>query len=330
MQYQVIPIGDIWAGGTFCVPTKITTDYIKLASEYELKALMIALSTNGTADSKDVARALGCTESDADDFLSFWVEEGILSKNGEIVAPQKAEEKIEPEAEMPAAKQTETLPPPTLTAKDIVEICRNDEMIANILRYAEEVLGKMLSHVEKQMIVNMMTYYGLPGEVVLVILQYYKTEKSRGKAIGNAYITAMAKNWADEGITTLEAADEKLHDLENTDRLWNEIIAMAGLRHRTPTQKQRDMVKDWHKDFSIEMIGLACDAMKENAEKPTLKYVEGVLKNWKKKGIKTPADVRADQEKHEQSKDKSAPRIDKTYDIDDIEKKAMFNDDYDI
>ncbi len=326
MQYQIIPIGEMWQNGSFCIPTKVATDYIKLASEYQIKALLIVLSSNGTAESKAVARVLGCTESDAEEFLDFWVEEGFLARNGEVVAPKTApvvEEKKE------VKKKVEALPVPTLTPKDIVDLCRDNHELAELLRNAEEVVGKILSHIDKQMIVNMHTYYGLPADVVLVLLQYRKREVEHGRALGNAYVSAMAKNWSEEGIVTLELADQKLHELEASDRLWSEIVAMSGIAHRNPTQKQRDMIRAWYKDFSIEMIGLACDAMKENADKPSLKYIDGVLKNWKKKNITTPQAVEEDSARHKQS-NTTQPKIDKTYDIDTIEQKAMFNDDYDI
>lgn len=328
MNYQVIPVGEMWQNGSFCIPTKVVTDHIRFASEYQIKALLIVLSSNGTADSKAVAKALACTENDVDEFLSYWVEEGVLSRDGEVVAPAP---KIDTPPEPKVEKKIEALPVPKLTSKDIIDMCRNDRELEYLLRNAEEVLGRLLSHVERELIINMTTYYGLPADVVLVILQYYKGEKERGRAIGNAYISAMAKNWAEQGITTLEAADERLHELESSDRLWGEIVAMSGIHHKSPTQKQRDMIKSWHNDFSIEMIGLACDAMKENAQKPSLKYIDGILKNWKKNNITTPDDVEADNDRHNQQKASTKEeKIDKTYDIDDIEKKAMFNDNYDI
>lgn len=326
MQYQIIPVGEMWQNGSFCIPTRVATDYIRLASEYQIKALLIVLSSNGVADSKTVAKTLACTEADADEFLGFWVEEGVLSRDGEIVAQPVPAPAPAPKVE----KKVESLPVPTLNPSDIVAMCNEDKTLGDLLRLSEEVLGKTTSHVERQLIVNMYSYYGLPADVVLVILQYYKGEKSRGRAIGNAYISAMAKDWAEQGITTLELADQKLHELENSDRLWNEIVAMSGINHKTPTQKQRDLIKQWHSDFSIDMIALACDAMKENATKPSLKYIDGVLKNWKKRGISTPSDVAEDNARHSQKNTQKSEKIDKTYDIDSIEQRAMFNDNYDI
>jgi DnaD/phage-associated family protein len=341
MEYQILPIGSIWQNGTFCVPVKIVSNYIKLASEYQLKALMLILSSNGKATSGEIAKALGCTENDADNFLDFWVEEGVLSKDGTVVAQTQSEpqQTVEVEetvqtapnqVETVSVKKVESMPVPTLSPKDIVSMCRESKELTELMRNAQEVLGKTLSHAEQQLIINMVTYYGLPEEIALTILHYYKSEREKGKAIGTAYIAAMAKNWSEEGITTLEAADEKLKDLEATDKLWADIIGLAGVSHKKPTAKQREMVKAWADNFSMEMIALACDAMRENTDKPTLNYVNSVLKNWKKKGIKTPADVKADNEKHSKKSTSNKYEIDTTYDIDEIAKKAMFKENYDL
>ena len=93
-----MPIGNAWQDGAFCVPQRIATRYIKLASEYQLKALMIILSKNGKASSKEIAKILGCTESDADDFLDFWVEEGVLSKDGVAAESEPIEAQATPQS----------------------------------------------------------------------------------------------------------------------------------------------------------------------------------------------------------------------------------------
>lgn len=334
MDYQIMPIGEIWQNGMFSVPEIIAKKYIKMASEYQLKALLLILSENGIASGGDIAKTLGCTENDADDFLGFWVEEGILIKNGEKISAPPVKTQTEKPKKTKSIKTLESLPVPTLSPKDIVASCRENPALSFLLQNAQEVLGKTLSHSEQELIINMTTYYGLPGEVVLTILQYCKSEKEKGKALGTAYIAAMAKNWSEEGITTLSSADEKLKELESSNRLWDEIVSLSGIRHRNPTVRQREMIKEWKNHFSFDMIALACDIMKENAQKPTLKYVDSILKNWIKKGIKTPEDAEADSIMHntekESSKTKNKYKIDSTYDIDEIAKKAMFKEDYDF
>lgn len=331
MEYRILPTGSIWQEGSFFIPAEITTKYIKLASEYQLKALLLILSANGKSDSREIAKTLGCTENDADDFLDFWVEEGVLEKDGQAVTvqPYTAERTAE-KADKPAEKKLQSVPVPTLSPKDIIEACRENEELTALMSEAQEVLGKTLSHTEQELIVNMVCYYGLPGEIVLTILHFYKSQKEKGRARGTMYIASMAKNWSEEGITTLDAADEKLKDIENSSRLWEEIVGLTGIKHGNPTVKQRNMIKNWFADFSREMIALACDIMKENTEKISLSYADKVLKNWKKKGISTPEEVKADNEKHRKAKQSKSDDIDSTYDINEIAKKAMFDDNYDI
>ncbi len=362
MNYQILPMGDIWSEGMFSLPQKIVSSYLKMASEYQLKALLIIMANNGRMDSQAIAKNLGLTQSDVIDILDFWVSEGVVicddtdinavmqtsPKNAKPKAIKDIEKEVNPvnvmnqivvdsqkqEQEKKKPRKLESLPLPTLSPKDVVAMCHDNKELTELMRNAQEVMGKTLSHAEQEMLLNMVTYYGLSPAVVLTILHYYKSEKEKGKAIGTSYICAMAKNWAEEGITDLKGADEKLREIESSDRIWSEITAVSGIRHKSPTLKQRQMVSEWCETFSMEMIALACDAMKENADKPTLNYVDRVLKNWKKKNILTPQDVENDrisfakskEEKQDSDKIQSKP----SYDIDEIQRKAMLNTDFDI
>ena len=330
MDYRVMPFGDIWSNGIFNVPNDLVDKYLKMASEYQLKALLYILRNGGQASSSMIAKALGQTASDIDDLLEFWVEENIIAVDGqEITVQPKAEEKPQKEKKKTVR---ETLSAPRLTPKDIVAFSREDENIRFLLTEAQTVLGRTISHAEQEMLVNMVHYYGLKVEVIMMILEFYRSEKARGKSIGISYVNAMAKNWADEGIDSIADAEMKLQEIARSDRLWNEIVSITGIRHRRPTAKQREMVDSWFKDFSIEMVTLAADIMKENTAEPSLAYINKILKEWKKQDISTPAQVQAQQEEFAQRKldkktDKKADKLKSkpSYDLEKIKKAAMDN-----
>ena len=206
MQYQIVPVGSIWQDGMVAVPKKAVSDYIKLASEYQLKALLLILANNGPCDGKFVAKSLGCTEADANDFLEFWVEEGVLSCDGAVnAAPVSETAVIQPKpVEVKTVEVKEAIPVPTLNPSDIVAMCRENKELTELIQHAQEVFGRTISHVEQELVINMATYYGLPSDVILVILQYYKTEKSKGRAIGTGYIGSMAKNGAKRELLHLK------------------------------------------------------------------------------------------------------------------------------
>ena len=326
MNYNITPFGDIWSDGIFNVPSALIDKYLRIASEYQIKALLFILRNGGKSSSADVAKALGQTASDIDELMEFWIEEGILS-NGKAEPKKKAiQEAVIEKIEL----KKQTLSVPSLTPKDIVSATRDNEELAFLLNEAQTVLGRTISHAEQEMLVNMVNYYGLPAEVIMMILEFYRAEKQRGKSIGVSYINQMAKNWADEGIDTVSKAEEKLVEIERSDRLWVEIVAITGIRHRRPTQKQRDMVKRWFDDFDITMITEAADMMKENTAEPKLSYMDAIIKKWKKNGITSPSQLKAYQEAFEKNKAEKAKKNGKlevkpTYDIEKIKKDALNN-----
>lgn len=324
MEYRVAPFGSVWSNGIFNVPSDLVDKYLKIASEYQLKALLLILRNGGQSSSAQIAKALGQTTGDIDDLLELWVDEGVLSVDGQAVAvpPRPAEQK----SEVKVVK--ETLSAPRLSPKDVVNAMRENENIAFLLNEAQVILGRTISHAEQEMMINMVNYYGLKVEVIMMILEFYRSEKEKGKSIGIAYVNAMAKNWADEGINSIADAEAKLQDIAKSDRLWHEVVAITGIRHRRPTVNQREMVNEWFADFDITMITLAADIMKENISEPKLSYMNTILKKWKKKGIATPAQVQAEQEAFAKSKaEKSGDKLQSkpTYDLDEYKKFAMDN-----
>lgn len=333
MDYSIAPFGDIWKDGIFNVPNQLLDKYLKLASEYQLKALLYILRNGGQSSSAEIAKALGQTASDIDDLLDFWSEEGVLAVNGETVTPvpqPAVTEEIHKTNETKSSAK-EKLSPPRLSPKDVVICIRESKDIATLLDQAQRVLGRTISHAEQEMLINMVNYYGLPVEVILMILEFYRCEKKRGKSIGINYINSMAKNWSDEGIVTVTAAEEKLREIEQSDRLWNEIVAITGIKHRRPTVNQRKMVSSWFADFDITMISLASDLMKENIPEPRLAYMDSIIKKWRKNGITNPAQVKAQQEEFEKQKQdkKDGDKLQSkpSYDLEKFIKDSMNNTD---
>lgn len=303
MDYSILPIGGVWNDGSFNIPFALADKYIKLASEYQLKALLIVLSTNGRNSSAEIAKKLGITLSDAEEIMSFWIAEGVAVADGELPlqaspAPAQTEKK-----EKAPAKKIQ-IAPPSLTPKDIVAAAQENPEIGELLNESQSVLGRTLSHNEREMLVNLVDFYGMTIEVVLMLLQYWRSvnDKEHGRSKGTAYVLKIAQSWMDEGIQTIEDAEEKLKMLEKSDKLWYKIASAAGINHKKPTLKQSEMVAGWSNDFSLDMIYAAIDRMRENTVSPSLPYVDKILKQWKKKGIKTLADAESESEQFEKSR----------------------------
>lgn len=329
MDYRIEPFGKVWSDGIFNVPVSLADKYLKMASEYQLKAILYILRNGGQADSSSIAKALGQTSCDIDDLLEFWVDEGVLCIDGQLQL------KKEPVKEVVTVK--EVLPAPTLSPKDIVEAIRNSEEIAFLLNEAQVILGRTIGTKDQELLINMVNYYGLKIEVVMMILQFYRSETDKGINISRAYLNKMAHNWSEDGVNTISDAEVKLAEIEKSNRYCKEIHAITGL---FPKGKQKSTVIGWFKDFDVTMITLANDIMKadiNDSEKqitePSIAYINSILKNWKKKNINTPKqleDYNREIEKQVFQKNKKSGKLMQkpTYDLEKIKADAMNNTDF--
>jgi DnaD/phage-associated family protein len=168
-------------------------------------------------------------------------------------------------------------------------------------------------------------------EIILMILTFAKAEKEKGSSISPNYIYKIAENWLEEGIETVALAEQKLRAVEGSNKLWREISEKCSLK-KTLTPKQAARVCEWQADFSNSVILMAADSMMENADKPNFSYLDTILINWKKQGIKTEGDVERDKEqfrrqKKERENKAAQGKISRkpTYDLDKIKKDILNN-----
>lgn len=342
MEYQILPIGDLWKSGMFSVPQAVAEKYLKLASEYQLKALLIILSSAGISTDEEISKRLGITVSDVRSIMEFWQAEGVVCLSGEealkpekLQKPAEAEPKQETKKPLPVKKEKQEIKisAPNLSPKDIACLAGENPEIAELLNEAQEAYGRTISPSEQEMIVNLVTFYGLSYGAVLMLLGYCRREREAGRAISAGYFYKIAEKWLDEGITTVEEAEEKIRALEQGGRLWQTIKEHAQISKKTPTVSQMEMINQWKSDFSMEMIELAIDEMKENIDNPNLRYVDKILKNWKKAGIKTPAQYKKSLEEYKKKKEEAenakSGKISRspTYDLKDKRKKDLSNTD---
>lgn len=357
MDYHIDPAGKIWKGGMFFVPAALAEKYLKLASEYQIKALLYILSRNGVATSAQISKKLGIPQADAENMMDFWIEEGVLSSgegsSGNYVpsaglahasaaeeesrseelpksAPEQSAEKAEPQKKQRVSRSVKA---PVLSPKEIVAISSEKPQVAQLLNEAQSVYGRTISHSEQEMIVNLTEFYGMPPEVVMMLLAYCENLRANGRAVSPGYFYKTAQNWLEDGIDTPALAESRICELEKADAFWQSLKDAAGFTKDSPTDKQREMISRWRQGFSDEMIFRAAEIMNENIDKPDLRYMDKILKNWEKAGIKTAEDAKRESEHFERRKaQKENTRRGEisrppTYDLDKIKKDALKNTD---
>jgi DnaD/phage-associated family protein len=99
------------------------------------------------------------------------------------------------------------------------------------------------------------------------------------------YIEKVLLGWQDEGITTIDAADEHLRLLEQTDIAAEKVRTLLG-RAKELDARQRQMAHTWMFvwQFSDEMIALALEKAKTKAG-AVIPYAHKVLAGWYEENI---------------------------------------------
>ena len=164
------------------------------------------------------------------------------------------------------------------------------------LLYSEagKMLGKILSSSDMQTLMWIYDYLGLPVPVILMIVGY---AVSNGKE-NMRYIEKVAMNWADEGISTIELAEEHLADLENKKSFENKIKNLFGIKNRGLTPGEKNIVSEWEESsLSDEVLLSAFEINIERTGKLSLRYINGIIKNWREQKKQTQT-AKAPQKKH--------------------------------
>lgn len=307
--------------GVFAVPCNIVDEHIKLAGAVQLKVILWILRQGGKSFSpEEIAQGLHLPVGDVTDAMNYWVASGILVSqdpqpenkepfSGAFFEPQEtADLKLSPK---PTAAPPRRAPKPTgvVLAQRISE----SEEVAFLMQQAQEILGKTISPALSSTLLAAYDDYGLPVEVLLMLLSYVK---SIGKT-GTQYIDAVAKNWAEEEIFTHNAADQKLRQLSEIAQAWRKLETIFGMSHRSPSSREEQYtnrwILQWH--FSLEMIREAYERCVDATGKLSLSYMNKILERWQKNNITTVQQAQAEQTERN-AKRSSQIGTERTYDID--------------
>lgn len=330
MQYQINPAS---YQSVFAVPADVVDQYLRFAGAAQLKILLWALrNCPGGFDADAAAQALKLSRMDVVDAVQYWIEAGIIQQTGGDPASPAEENRqytVSPAAEAPSAAEKVNLPlaPTKPLSEDIVRRTQESPEIAFLFRQAQKKLGRTIGYDTQAKLLMMHDQYGLPVEVVLMIVEYCV---SRGKGSIH-YIEKMAMNWADREIDTIDSAEREIDYLNRTNTIWTSLRALTGYGNPYPTTQQQQFLDEWTQKlgFDVDMIYCAYEKTIDKIGKTSFAYMNKILQSWSQEGLRTRAQVeRADAERRKQSapqpggKKVEASGYGISYDLERFEKKA--------
>lgn len=272
---------------SFKVPNELADNFIKSANPKHIIVLLWALRHAETPKSADeIAEKLQIEKSVVREAIFYWIDNGfIIPEGANVSAPDAPKAKPKAKKEAKVASPSHKLGSSMASDEEVLKRAEESAEFRYLLHKSQEVFGRTISKAERSMLLTLMDYYGLPAEVLLMLITY---AVSAGRT-GTNYIQTVGMSWAEEGIDTLEAAESKIAQLNKTNRLWSAFQRQADIPLKNPTKKQEAFFIKWTGEWnmSIELIAYGYEKMIDAIDKANYKYLDKMLCSWHEAGAYT-------------------------------------------
>ena len=312
----------LW-GAVFSVPAVVVDKYMKLASAEQIRTLLWVLRHAAEQPTTEqAAESLRYSEENVREYVAFWQQNGILQTDAPTVPAPQMQTVRHVETRKPEKPALPDLPENKPTAAEILARTKETPELGFLFQEAQKKFSRTIGYDGQCTLLLMHDRYGLPVEVILMIIEYC----AEVRKTSNAYIAAMGKSWAQEEIDTIEKAEEKIGELHRCGKLWKELASSAGLTAPTPTSVQSEYLRAWSTElgYGSDMIFLAYEEMANHCTKLSFAYMNKVLRNWHGKGLKTPQDVAEDNRRFREKKSQDDDKPPASYDIDEMEQRLLY------
>ena len=322
----------------FAVPSKVVDEGLKFSDGVKLKVLLFVLRNAGrSVDDTEISKATGVNVTDIPEALDYWVSMGVFNRientftpvknNEEFVSTpqtsvqtgqepvkQETEQSPKENAEEPQKHFTVTRPQKpdfVFTAQRLAV----DEELKMLVEETQTTLGKVLSNSDIATLLMLKDTCGLPLDVIFMLIHYCASiDKGNIRTIENIGI-----QWANDGVYSLEAADNKIKQIQKTTANFSIVSKAFGLKNvGSPTKKQLEYGDKWVSEwkFSPEMLREAYERCVDTKGTMNLRYIDGILKRWNASNLHTLDELH----KYEKSASKPSQKQSSSYDINELDK----------
>ena len=143
---------------------------------------------------------------------------------------------------------------------------------------AQEILsGRMITPNEYREYYDIIERLHMEKDALLMIINYCVNIK--GNNVGYAYITTIAKDWANQKITTAKQVEERLVQFENLQTGMEYLLKLMGSK-RLPNIEERTLYQKWiEQGFDDEVLTFVAKKLKTKS-KAGFQYMDIVLEKY--------------------------------------------------
>lgn len=261
--------------------------FLPLATGNDIKVYLYAyylMRNNIIITDEEFRSAVGLSQDEIDRAFNYWVNEGILEKgeNDSIIFYDIDSLTIK-------NLTTTTVEPTTSPEENLIKL-NQDPKIREFFNACDHIVRRQLAPEEKKRLIGWMEEFNMDTEMVLHAMSLTYDVKN----IKNLdYVKGILRRWHDQGKMTLnEVIDDTLSSDFDSQSHIETVRKCLNLKHRDLTDAAIKLIDKWKYDygFSDDIIALAC-AQTVNIREPNVNYVNAVMENWYKEGVKTVEDA---------------------------------------
>lgn len=309
----------------FSMPTEIADKGLKFANGEQLKVI-ICIFRNPSVTAEEISQKTNLSLAAIKECVEYWENQGVLDPEKEEKAP-----KTEKQSDIKQAEKTVVLPDIRFTnptQAEIEKIIKKNGSMKRLFNEAQEILGKTLGYTMQCTLYSVVNFYGITPDVVNYMLHF---AKSIG-ATSQDDIKKIAKYWAQNGITTLAAADDYIAETEKAIILFRDLAERTNNDEKTPSFAVLEIICEWLRwGFQIDTVEKAFYIMREEKQTGRLvwtniRHINGTLKKWRAAGTFTVEEIEKGTKKFDTKKGKKNTESKETsFDVELAGKMAKLN-----
>lgn len=267
--------------GYTVIDNTFLNEFLPQATGDDVKVYLYGLNlcTNPNTDDNSLdtmSKILSLTEDDILKSFSYWQEMGLV----QIVSTNPLEIRFLP-----------------VRARSGSSKIRNKDKYTDFNTQIQAVIsGRMITPTEYNEYYSLIETYHFEPEALVMIAKYCTIRKST--SIGYPYILAVARNYADEGLKTIEALEQKFIEYEQNSDEIKRVLSALGLKREADIE-ERNLYLKWNNNFGFTN-GVIVEVAKSLKKKGGFAKLDSLLSKYYEQKLFTIEEISAFSEKEEE------------------------------
>jgi DnaD/phage-associated family protein len=202
-----------------------------------------------------------------------------------------------------------------------------DKSIKEMFEDIERLTGRPLSSKELSVYMSMIEDFGFPPEVATLLVEYCSSKKKTDIR----YIEKVGLAWHDNGIKSIESAQNYITKHEEKWNKYRALISFMGFKDNDISKPQEELLEKWlfKYNLTVDVIQEAIRICTMRINEVNFSYIDAILSDWSKNGVKGINDIKKNEKKTRNTKKAPANNSfgnysgQRQYDIKELKKQLL-------